>query len=192
MLSILEHSLSNEVGDWLAGFFEMNPDAVEVVEEKAKKKASTLTLDMELPAMDFCNKNFYRDLSDEHKKEIGIWVLMRFMSSSQGDAEHHIMMVNDLVNHNFNALSKHPELQWKLLSMCGTRKKQYHPWIAPPKGIKKNRVEEAIIAIFPLIKDEDLELLLQLNTQEELVQFFKENGYDDKSIKELFKADKGK
>lgn len=185
--------MSNEVGDWLSGFFEMNPDIVVVTEEKLKKKASTLTLDMELPAMDFCNKNFYRDLSDEHKKEISIWVLMRFMSSSQGYTEHHIMMVNDLVNHNFNVLSKHPELQWKLLSMCGTKKKQYHPWIPPPKGIKKNRIEEALISFFPLLKDSDLELLLQLNTQEELMQFFKDNGYDDKTIGELFKGDaKGK
>jgi len=185
--------MSNEIGDWLSGFFEMNPDAVEIVEEKPKKKASTLTLDMELPAMDFCNKHFYRDLSAEHKKEIGIWLLMRFMSSSQGDAEHHIMLVNDIVNKNFNALSKHPELQWMLLSLCGTGKKQYHPWIPPPKGIKKNKIESAIMDIYPLLKDSDLELLLQLNTREELEQLFKDNGLDDKTIKEIFKGDtKGK
>lgn len=185
--------MTDAVGDWLSGFFELNPEAAPVVEEPKKKKESTLSLQQELPAMDFRNSNFYRDLSEEHKKEISIWVLMRFMSSSQGDAEHHIMMVNDLVNNNFNALSKHPELQWKLLALCGTNKKQFHPWIAPPKGIKKNRVEEALIGIYPLLKDDDLELLLRLNTPEELEQFFKENGYDDKSIKELFKGDaKGK
>jgi hypothetical protein len=185
--------MSNEVSDWLTGFFDMNPDAAPVEEEKKKKKESTLSLTVELPAMDFGNKSFYTNLSEEHKKEISIWVLMRFMSSSQGDAEHHIMMVNDLVNHNFNALSKHPELQWKLLSLCGTHKKQYHPWIPPPKGLKKNKVEEALLSIFPLIKDEDLDLLLQINTREELEEFFKENGYDDKTIKELFKGDtKGK
>jgi hypothetical protein len=103
------------------------------------------------------------------------------------------MMVNDLVNHNFNVVSKHPELQWKLLSMCGTGKKQYHPWIAPPKGIKKNKIEEALVTHFPLLKDEDLEMLLNLNTQDDLEKFFKDNGYDDKTIKELFKGDaKGK
>ena len=186
--------MSNDVGDWLSGFFELNPEAAPVEDEpKKKKKESTLSLTDELPAMDFGNKQFYANLSDEHKKEISIWVLMRFMSSSQGDAEHHILMVNDLVNNNFNALSKHPELQWKLLSLCGTHKKQYHPWIAPPKGAKKNRIEDALNDPFPLMKDEDLELLLSLNTQEELTEFFKHNGYDDKTIKELFKGDaKGK
>jgi hypothetical protein len=183
----------DEVGEWLEGFYGSNPDAVKVEEVKKKKKESTLTLQMELPAMDLGDKEFYKNLSDEHKKEIGIWVLMRFMSSSQNNAEHHIMMVNDLVNHNFNNLSKHPELQWKLLALCGTGKKQYHPWIAPPKGIKKNRVEEAILQIYPLLRDDELEMLLRINSQEELEQFFKENGHDDKTIKELFKGDaKGK
>lgn len=179
--------------DWLNGFFEMNPDAAEVEEEKVKKKASTLTLDMELPAMDFCNKNFYRDLSDEHKKEISLWVLMRYMSSSQGDPEHHIMTVNDLVNNGFSSLSKHPELQWKLLALCGKKKKQFHPWIAPPKGVKKNKIEQALTDIYPLMKDDDIELMLKMNSEEDLKMFFRDNGYDDKAIKELFKGEvKGK
>jgi len=184
--------LSNELETWMSGFYELNPDAV-VVEEVAKKKKSTLSLTAELPAMDYGNMSFYKDLSDEHKKEISIWVLMRFMSSSQANSEHHLMMVNDLVNHNFNSLSKHPELQWKLLALCGTKKKQYHPWIPPPKGIKKNKKEEAILAIYPLLKDSDLELLLQINSNEELALFFKDNGLDDKAIKEILKSDgKGK
>ena len=176
------------MGDWLDGFYKLNPDAIEV-DEEVKKKKSTLTLEMELPAMDFGNKNFYRDLSDEHKKEIGLWVLMRFMSSSQNMPEHHLMMVNDLVNHNYNNLSKHPELQWKLLALCGSGRKQYHPWIPPPKGVKKNRLEAAILQIKPLMRDDELEMLIRINTKEDFEQFFKENGYDDKAIKELLKGD---
>lgn len=180
--------MSNGIDDWLTGFFQLNPDAVNEEVEVTKKK-STLTLEMELPAMDFRNKNFYRDLSDEHKKEIGLWLLMRFMSSSQGQPEHHLMMVNDIVNHNFSALSKHPELQWKLLALCGTGRKQFHPWIPPPKGAKKNKLEEAILQIKPLMRDDELELFMHINTKEEFEEFFRENGYDDKTIKELLKVD---
>ncbi len=175
--------------DWLNGFFELNPDAVEIEEVPVKKKASTLTLDMELPAMDFCNKDFYKNLSVEHKKEISIWVLMRYMSSSQNHSEHHLLMVNDLVNSNFNSLSKHPELQWKLLTLCGTNRKQYHPWIPPGRGAKKNKLEQALVDLYPLLKDDEIELLLTMNTKDDLVHFFKENGYDDKTIKELFKGE---
>jgi hypothetical protein len=181
--------MTDSIGDWRDSFFEMNPDAVIEEEEKPKKKVSTLTLDMELPAMDFCNKNFYRDLSDEHKKEISLWILMRYMSSSQNYPEHHLMMVNDLVNNNFNSLSKHPELQWMLLALCGTNRKQYHPWIAPSRGgAKANKLGQAFAEIYPLMKDDDIELIMKLNTEEEMKTFFKDNGYDDKTIKELFKG----
>lgn len=175
------------MSDWLNDFFELNPEAAEE-EETTKKKASTLTLQMELPAMDMRNMDFYKNLSDEHKKEISLWLLMRFMSSSQGDSVYHLTMVNDVVNKNFGIISKHPELQWKLLALCGTKKKQFHPWIAPPKGVKKNKIEQAIVDRYPLMKDDEIELLLKINSQEELEQFFKDNGYDDKTIKEIFKG----
>ena len=182
--------MTDSVDDWMSSFFELNPDAVEVEVVKAKKKESTLTLAMELPAMDLRNMNFYNDLSDEHKKEISLWLLMRYMSSSQGNADHHLIMVNEIVNHNFSALSKHPELQWKLLALCGTGKKQFHPWISPPKGIKKNKLEEAILGFMPLIKDKDLEFLLTINSKDDWAEYFRDNGMDDKSIKDLLKDDK--
>jgi len=186
--------LSNDVGNWVDTFFELNPDAdrhEEVV--KAKKKESTLTLAMELPAMDYRNKDFYKNLSEEHKKEISLWILMRYMSSSQSDADHHIIMVNEFVNANFSTLSKHPELQWKLLALCGTDKKQFHPWIPPPKKAKKNKLEEALILLNPLLKDDELEMLQKINTQADFEEYFRDNALDDKSIKEIFKGDtKGK
>lgn len=178
--------MTDNVNDWIDGFYELNPDAVRTEEVKAKKKESTLTLAMELPAMDYRKKDFYTNLSEEHKKEISLWVLMRYMSSCQGDAEQHLSIVNDVVNVNFAALSKHPELQWKLLSICGTNKKQFHPWIAPGKKAKKNKLEEALLQFYPLMKDSDLEMLQQINTREDFEQFFKENAFDDKAIKEIF------
>lgn len=184
----------DEMEKWLTEFHEMNP-AVDGTEEtgKTKKNASTLTLDMELPAMDFRDMDFYKNLSAEHKKQISLWILMRFMSMSQKDAAHHMIMVNEIVNHNFNTISKHPELQWKLLALCGTDRKQHHSWIPPGKGVVKNKIEQALSDRYPLMKDDDIELMLKLNTKEDLEEFFKDNGLDDKTIKELFKgAAKGK
>ena len=183
----------NDVADWLSQFVELNPDAAIVEDEKAGKKESTLTLAMELPAMDYKNREFYANLSDEHKKEISMWLLMRYMSSSQNDSEDHLILVNAVVNKHFSALSKHPELQWKLLTVCGTHRKQYHPWIAPGRKAKKNRLEESLLTYFPLMKDSDLEMLQTINTKEDFEQFFKSNALDDKTIKEILKGDtKGK
>jgi len=185
--------MSNDIENWLGNFFELNPDAIVEDTAKASKKESTLTLAVELPAMDYRNKEFYANLSDEHKKEISLWLLMRYMSSSQSDAELHLTLVNDVVNTNFTVISKHPELQWKLLALCGTNKKQFHPWIPPGKKAKKNRLEEALLGYFPLMKDEDLEMLQKINTKEDFETFFKLNAVDDKTIKEIFKGEtKGK
>lgn len=187
--------MSNEVQEWLAGFFELNPDAVEVEEVKKKKENKLDLFKTILPALDRRDMKFFDKLGEEEKKEIVPWLLMRWMSSSAGAAEHHIMMVNDLVNKDFSVFSPrvtqgkagHLGLQWKLLALCGTGKGQRHQWIAPPRGVIKNKVETAVLKIYPLMKDEDLELFLKVNTQEELKALFIDNGYDDKSIKELFK-----
>lgn len=182
----------SDISNWLDSFRDLNPDTISEEDAKAGKKDSILPLASELAGMDFGDKDFYSKLSDEQKKAISLWVLMRYMSSSQNDAYYHLTMVNDVVNTNFAAISKHPELQWKLLALCGTGKKQFHAWIPPGKKSKKNKLEEALIGFFPLMKDSDLELLQQINTQEDFVEFFRQNAFDDKAIKEIFKGDKGK
>lgn len=179
-----------QIEDWLNDFYNLNPDAVNAEEEKPKKKASTLMLVDELSAMDLRNMNFYKNLSDEHKKEINLWTLMRYMSSSQNSSEHHILMVNDLVNCNFNLVRKHPELQWKLLALCGTGKKQFHKWLGVPKGIKKNKLEDAVLQHKPFLNDDELEIFMKINTTDDLIVFFKDYGYDDKTISELLDATK--
>ena len=62
--------MTDSVEDWINGFYELNPAAARHEDEvKAKKPASTLTLAMELPAMDYKDRDFYANLSEEHKKE---------------------------------------------------------------------------------------------------------------------------
>ena len=67
-----------------------------------------------------------------------------------------------------------------------------HPWISPGKGIKKNKVEEIILEYYPDLRDDELELFMKLNTKEDIEQFLKDNGLDDKSIKDIFKIDSKK
>ena len=186
--------MSDTINDWLTGFYELNPDAIQQ-DDEVDKKVNILPLALELAAMDYRDKNFYTNLNDEQRKAISLWVLMRWMSSSRGDAEQHLTLVNDVVNVNFSVISKHPELQWKLLALCGTSKKQYRDWVTPgkkSKNSKKNKVEEALLQFYPLMKDADLELLQQINTQEDFEEFFKANALDDKTIKEIYKPAKGK
>jgi hypothetical protein len=182
--------MSEDIEQWRNEFFSLNPTTDDETVSLGKKE-NTLSLSSELNAMDLCDREFYSNLSDVHKKEISLWVLMRYMSSSANSAERHLLYVNSFVNYNFSVLNKHPELQWKLLTVCGTRKKQMHQWIPPHKKTKKNRLEELLYTMFPLMKRDEVELLLQINTAEDLTAFLKENAMDDKAIKDILKGNVG-
>ena len=141
-----------------------------------------------MAAIDKKDRKFYNNLSDEQKKAFSAWMMMRYCSSVQGrDAANYIYMTNELVNFQFSEVSKHPELQWLLLSACGVGKIQFHSYLKPPNARKKkNKVFEFIYSLFPHMKTEDINNLIDINTIEELKDLAKSNGYDDKSITEIF------
>lgn len=191
--------MSDNIGDWLAAFHDLNPTVIEDDTKSSKDEHKLDLFKVVLPALDRRDINFYNTLTDEQKKDIGIWVLTRWMSSTANNPVDQIYTVNEVVNKNSkifsskkseNALesNRHKELQWMLLAISGSGKAERHVWPGAPKGAKKNALEEAVISIYPLINDDELELLLAVNTQQELTDFFKQNGYDDKTIKELFKS----
>jgi len=190
MLLILEHSLSNETGDWVSEFFDLNPDAVKVEETKEKKSKeykNDLFKDV-IPALDRRDKKYFSRLNEEQQKDISIWTLTRWMSSTVRDADLQLANVNFIANAKSKFLTKHKELQWMLLAVSGTNRPERHEWIAPPRGVKKNKIEETILQYFPGLKDDELDLFLKINSISDLESFFKDNGFDDKTIKDLLKG----
>lgn len=181
--------MSNDLDSWLAEFHKLNPVEIEEDTKPSKEEYKLDLFKTVLPALDRRDVNFYNKLTPEQQKDIGIWVLTRWMSSTSNNVIDQIYTVNEVVNKNSKAItSKHKELQWMLLAISGSGKAERHVWPGVPKGVKKNLLEEAILSIYPLINDDELDLMLTLNSKEELTDFFKQNGYDDKSIKELFKS----
>lgn len=174
------------MSNWVEQFFELNPDAIPAEDEKKKGKEykNDLFKDV-IPALDRRDKTFYSRLNDEQKKDISIWTLTRWMSSTIRDTDLQLSNVNSICNVHSKVLTKHKELQWLLLAVAGTGRPERHEWIAPPRGMKKNKVEELILQYFPNLRDHELELFQQINSLEDLKQFLKDNGFDDKTIKEL-------
>lgn len=152
------------------------------------KKPSQLPLKKVLAAIDKRDKSFYNSLSDEQKKEFNPWMMMRFCSSVQGkNAASYIYMANELVNKNFSDV-KDPEMQWLLLCTCGSGKVETHPFIKPAHAKKKkNKIVEFIQELKPHMKLADIELLVKINSSEELKDYVRSNGYDDKSVDQLFR-----
>ena len=152
------------------------------------KKQPALPLKTVMAAIDKRDKGWYNRLNAEQTKAFSTWMMMRYASSVQGkNAAHFIFMVNELVNKNFEEIYKHPELQWMLMSMCGTGKIEFHPYIKPPNSRKKkNKVTEFLSDLFPTLKSDELEMILDIHTQDELKQLAEAHGYDDKAIKDIF------
>lgn len=142
-------------------------------------------------AIDRKNRSWYDNLNDEQKKEFNasVWMMMRFASSVQGaHAASYLFMVNECVNKNFMDLSKHPELQWLLFTLCGSGKKEYHPYIKPPTSRKKkNKVAEWLSEQYPLLKADEIAMLQEINDTEDFKILARESGMTDSEIKELFK-----
>lgn len=152
------------------------------------KKPTQLPLKSVLSAIDKRDATFYNKLNDEQKKEFNPWLLMRFCSNVQGkNAANYIYLTNELVNKNFNVV-KSPELHWLSLKSCGSGSIESHSFIKPPNTKKKkDKIVEFLQEHRPQMKLDDINLLIQINSVDELKEFAKGCGYDDKTIKDIFK-----
>ena len=67
------------------------------------------------------NYNYYDSLTDEQKKEIQPYTLMRWMSTVSDEQSHqkYNITINNNVNKYFWELSKYKDLQFKLLCTSG-------------------------------------------------------------------------
>jgi hypothetical protein len=153
----------------------------------AKKKPQIPLNDVML-AIDRKNRTWYDNLSDEQVKAFSAWMMMRYASSVQGgNAASYLFMVNECVNKNFMDLSKHPELQWLLFTLCGSGKKEYHPYIKPPGGKKKkNKVAEWLSSQYPHMKPDEIQMLCEINDLADIKAQAMSAGLTDKEIKEIF------
>tara|TARA_B100000424_G_scaffold266084_1_gene256680 strand:+ start:867 stop:1196 length:330 start_codon:yes stop_codon:yes gene_type:complete len=109
---------------------------------------------------------------------------MRYASSvSSKDpfyVEHYVEMINECVNKNLFTLSgKHKKLCWILTSMCGALKQQFHPWIKPMKRIPNKSLKQ-LSALYPNMKESDLETLDAIITDRELEELLASHGIESK------------
>ena len=141
-----------------------------------------------LAAIDKKDRGWYSRLPPEKRKAFSAWMIQRYVSSCQGrNAAHYLYFTNLFVNEHFMDI-KDTELQWLLLTAAGTGKVEFHPYIKPPNARKKkNRVSDFLHGIYPHIKGDEIQLLIDINSKDELKQLAVDHGLDDKQIKEIFK-----
>jgi hypothetical protein len=147
-----------------------------------------------IAAIDLNSKSLWDDIDDEQRKALKseLWILNRYASSvktsDRKKAEHYVIAVNELFNKNWYELSKHPKLQWQLLCMCNYDSKSvfFHEWISlagKKKGMgKKIKVLESL---YPHMKQDELELLAEINSNADIKNIARELGWEEKDLKDL-------
>jgi len=144
-----------------------------------------LSIQNEMTQFDCKNRAFYDELTAEERKKFSNFLMIRWGSSVQSNAEmqgYYLQSSNHYVNKHFFAINRHPKLQW----LCATAVSpglgtQRHQWIAPKKkeagasGIKKQIAE-----LFPHLKDDEVELMAKINTKKDIDAYLKELGQEAK------------
>ena len=147
-----------------------------------------LNINYEMQQFDRKNRQFYDELTPEERKKFSTYLMLRWGSAVQAQSniqQYYVMSLNENFNKHFFSLAKHPKLQWLCATTVspgiGTFK---HQWIAPKKregGDSKSA--KFLRELYPHLKDDEIELLRQLNTKDDLKQLAREHGWDDKRIK---------
>ena len=144
-----------------------------------------LSIHNEMFCVDRKDREFYNSLTDEERKKFSNFLMIRWSSCVQGTVElqqYYLQSCNHYLNQRFFDINRHPKLQW----LCATAVSpglgtQRHQWIAPKKkepgasGIRKQLTE-----LFPTYKDDEIELLAQLNTKQDIDAYLKQLGQEVK------------
>ena len=147
-----------------------------------------LSINNEMTQFDRKNREFYDELTDEERKKFSTYLMLRYGASVEGTAdlqEWYLRVTNERMNINFFDLGKHPKLQWLLATTVspgmGT---QRHYWQGAKKKEGSNsKAVKFITQLYPHMKQDEVELLADLNTTKELKELAKQSGWTDQDIK---------
>ena len=138
-----------------------------------------------LAAIDMGAKNVWDEISDEERKQVGFWLLNRYVSSVSGNREKQELAVfktNEYYNKNYMEVSKHPKLQWQLLCQSGnTGKIEYHPWIGFKKKTQdNNKFVKVLEQIYTHMKQDELSMLASMSTKAEIKRLAEDHNMEVK------------
>lgn len=137
----------------------------------------------EMAQFDCKNREFYGSLTDEEKKKFSNFLMIRWGSAVQGnkDLQHfYLVATNERLNKHFFLLHRHPKLQW----LCATTVSpglgnMRHEWIKPKKTEPgANSIKKKLIELYPHMKDDEIELLAEINTKKDIDDYIKKLGVE--------------
>ena len=139
--------------------------------------------------LDTKNRGFYDELTDEERKKFATYLMLRYAASVDGSAdlqEWYLRATNERVNLNFFDLGKHPKLQWLLCTTVSPDMgRQRHYWQASKKkdGASNSKSVKFLTKLYPHMKQDEIELLVEINDVKELKALARSMGMPDNEIK---------
>jgi hypothetical protein len=160
---------------------------------KPKPKAPpTFKLDIFdlLNAADCHDLNYLSRQPEEAQKAFAGRVVLRWMSQVEGaNSELYLMLVNELVNIDFDSLSKYPDLQYRLMAACGVGRRQRHGYLKTPKRVNNAaKLQSFLLLTNPLASTSEINMLLSNHTKESFAELVNYSGISAQETKDLIDA----
>jgi len=151
-----------------------------------------LSIKNEMAMVDGKVRDFYDDLTEEERKKFSPYLILKYTANVSGNqdlAEYYLRRCNETLNKDFFNINKHPKLQWLCASAVSPGMgNTYHYWIkAPKKGASANKERKFLQQMYPNAKEDELDMLVEINTKDDLKAHARELGWSNKEIKDAFK-----
>jgi len=150
-----------------------------------------LHIDYEMTQLNLKNRDFFDELTDDEKKKFSPYLMIRWSASTIGSSEmeaYYLASCNERLNKNFFDIStaKHKKFQWLLATTVSPGMgKQRYKWLAGKKKAgPKNKTEALLVELYPHAKMDEIELMSEINTLDDIKQLARQHGWEDKKIKE--------
>jgi hypothetical protein len=142
-----------------------------------------LSIQNEMTQFDRKNRGFYDELTVEERKKFSNYLMIRWGSAVQGNRdlqEFYLIATNERLNKKFFDINRHPKLQWLCATTVspglGTHR---HPWIAPKKREPgASSIKKQLMDLFPHLKNDEIEVLSEINTKKDIDAYVKSLGRD--------------
>lgn len=139
-----------------------------------------LNIRNEMRQVDLKQRDFYRSLTDDERKKFSNYLMIRWSSSISGDRElqeYYVQSCNHYLNTKFFSVNRHPELQWLMATAVSPGLgAQTHTWIKAQSKEKTSASKRMLLDLYPNLKNDDIDLLSAINSENEIKTHVLDHG----------------
>jgi hypothetical protein len=144
-----------------------------------------LNIGNEMRQLDAKNRDFYDELTVEERRKFSTFLMVRWGSAVDGAQElqeYYVQSTNHYLNKHFFTMHRHPKLQWLMATAVSPGMgPMRHNWIAPKKKeAGASTLKKQLRELYPNFKDDEIDLMAQLNTKKDIDAYLRANGTDSK------------